>query len=156
MHYVGRGAIVAQPMDHMTHTLPPSDSPRAVAEVLALVVAVQPDCEASQARMLHELDAYRRIGMSQTEFNGLVEHFRQAALAEHGYPHLDDLALIDELLDGVHDERHRLLLCRMTSCLITVDGQIDDFERTLYDRMLLRWGYTRTSVSRAILAEHMQ
>lgn len=156
MHYVGKCAAVAHPTDHMTHTLPPSDKPRAVAEVLALVVAVQPDCEQSQSRMLHELDAYRRIGMSQHEFKGLVDHFRQAALAEHGYPRLDDLTLIDELLDGVHDERHRLLLCRMTSCLITVDGQIDDFERTLYDRMLLRWGYTRTSVSRAILAEHMQ
>lgn len=143
-------------MDHMTHTLASTDSPRAVAEVLALVVAVQPNCAEAQARMLHELDAYRRIGMPQSEFNGLVERFRQAALAEHGYPHLDDLALIDELLDSVHQEKHRLLLCRMTSCLITVDGRIDDFERMLYDRMLLRWGYTRTSVSRAILAEHMQ
>lgn len=149
-------AAVAHPMDDMTHTLASTDSPRAVAEVLALVVAVQPNCAEAQARMLHELDAYRRIGMPQPEFNRLVEHFRQAALAEHGYPHLDDLTLIDELLDSVHQEKHRLLLCRMTSCLITVDGRIDDFERTLYDRMLLRWGYTRTSVSRAILAEHMQ
>jgi hypothetical protein len=149
-------AAVARPMDQMTHTLASNDSPRAVAEVLALVVAVQPNCAEAQARMLHELDAYRRIGMPQSEFNGLVARFRQAAVAEHGYPHLDDLTLIDELLDSVHEEKHRLLLCRMTSCLITVDGRINDFERTLYDRMLLRWGYTRTSVSRAILAEHMQ
>jgi hypothetical protein len=132
------------------------DSPQAMAEVLALVVAVQPMRDARQTRMLRELDAFRRIGMSETDFEHLVVHYRQAELAQHGYPHADDLELIDELLDSVHDEKHRLVLCRMASCLITADGHIDDFERALYDRMLLRWGYTRTSVSRAILEEHVQ
>jgi hypothetical protein len=141
------------------HTPPPIDSPKAVASVLAMVMATHPESNPREVRMLEDLDAFRRIGLSEAEFLRLVARFRSGEgceLSQHNYAHPDDLELIDELLDGVRDVRHRLLLCRLASCVITVDGQVDSLERSLYDRMLLRWGYTRTSVSRAILAEHMQ
>lgn len=134
------------------------DSPQALANVLAFLVAMHPDDDPREARMLRDLDAYRRIGLSEPEFKRTVDRLRSngsGRLVEHGYPDADDLELIDDLLDAVRDDTHRLLLCRMASCLITLDGQISELERTIYDRMLLRWGYTRTSVSRAILARHV-
>ena len=142
----------------MRMTSPATDSPRAVANVLAMVLAAHPDSSPHELSMLEELDAFRRIGLPEAEFLGIVRRFRSGDLCElsqHEYPHPNDLEFVDEVLDGVRDMRHRLLLCRLASCLITADGQIDGLERTLYDRMLLRWGYTRTSVSRAILAEHI-
>jgi hypothetical protein len=42
----------------------------------------------------------------------------------------------------------------VASCLITLDGHIEPIESLLYDRMLTRWGHTRTSISRAILEDH--
>lgn len=137
---------------------PPTDSPRAVASVLAMVMAAHPNGNPRELRMLQELDAYRRIGLSEAAFLRIVDRYRSGEgceLSHHDYVHPHDLEFVDELLDGVHDVRLRLLLCRLASCLITVDGQVDELERTLYDRMLLRWGYTRTSVSRAILSAHM-
>ena len=134
------------------------DSPQALANVLALLVAIHSRDDASEARMLRDLDAYRRIGLSEPQFKRTVDRLRRhggSHLVDHGYAGADDLELIDELLDAVRDDSHRLLLCRMASCLITADGSISDIERTVYDRMLLRWGYTRTSVSRAILARHV-
>lgn len=135
-----------------------SDSPRAMARVVALLLAVRPEGDPREERMLRDLDAYRRIGLSEPRFKRTVDRLRRhgsGRLIEYGYAGADDLELIDDLLDAVRDDTHRLLLCRMASCLITVDGSITEIERTVYDRMLLRWGYTRTSVSRAILARHV-
>jgi hypothetical protein len=139
-----------------THA-PRPDSPQALANVLALLVALHPEDDPREARMLHDLDAYRRIGLAEPGFRRAVARLRRSGdrLITHGYADSGDLELIDELLDAVRDDLHRLLLCRMASCLITVDGRISDLERSIYDRMLLRWGYTRASVSRAILARHV-
>ena len=129
-----------------------------MAKILALLVAVRPDGDPREARMLRDLDVCGRLGLSEQQFQRIVRRLRNGTggeIAEHGYPNPDELELIDELLDSVRNDDHRLMLCRMASCLITLDGQIDDLERRLYDRMLLRWGYTRTSVSRAILARHV-
>lgn len=135
-----------------------ADSPATMAQVLAMVLAVHSSGDPRELRMLEELDAFRRIGVSEAQFKRIVRSYREGAcrtLSEHGYPYPSDLQFIDEILDGVHDAQHRLLLCRLAGCLITRDGRIDDLERTVYDRMLLRWGHTRASVSRAILTQHV-
>ena len=140
-----------------TQTLP-ADSPAAMAQVLAMVMASHSELDPRELRLLEGLDAFRRIGMSEAAFLKIASRLRHGAcksLADHAWLHSDDLEAIDDILDGVRDTRHRLLLCRLASCVITADGCVGDLERTLYDRMLMRWGYTRSSVSQAILAQHV-
>ena len=136
----------------------PADSPAAMAEVLAMVMASHSELDPRELRLLEGLDAFRRIGMSEAAFLKIANRLRHGAcksLADHAWLHSDDFEAIDDILDGVRDTRHRLLLCRLASCVIAADGCIGELERTLYDRMLLRWGYTRASVSQAILAQHV-
>ncbi len=136
----------------------PSDTPAAMAQVLAMVMASHSKFDPRDLRLLEEIDAFKRIGVSKASFLKIAQALRHGAcqtLAEHGWLHSQDAQTIDDILDGVRDARHRLLLCRLASCVIVADGWVDDLERTVYDRMLLRWGHTRSSVAQAILTEHM-
>lgn len=141
----------------MSTTTHRHDSAHAMARVIAMLLCTQDRNTEAEARMLHDLDVCRRLGLSQEAFDRVVERARRGGLADlslRSYPNLDDLERFDELLDAVREPQHRLWLCRVAGCLITMDGQIGTLESTLYDRMLARWGHTRTSVSRAILEEH--
>ena len=141
----------------MTHAAIHPDSPRALARVIAMLLCTHARDTETEARMLRELDIFKRTGLDEAPFQRETEHIRRsvgADLAQRSYPNLDELEAFDELLDLVRDPHHRLWLCRIASCLITLDGHIEPMESTLYDRMLTRWGHTRTSVSRAILEDH--
>jgi hypothetical protein len=134
------------------------DSPEAMAHVLAMFMATQHETDPREVRLLEQLDAFKRIGMSKAEFLRIAGKDIKGKcrdFSEHTWLHVDDLELIDELLDRVQDTRKRLLLCRLASALITTDGKVEEFEHLVYDRMLLHWGYTRSSVAQAILAEHL-
>lgn len=141
----------------MTDAAVQPDSPRALAQVLAMLLCTQAHDAQVEARMLHELEVFKRIGLDESAFRREVDHIRQTAgaeLAQRSYPSLDELEAFDEQLDRIRDVHHRLWLCRVAGCLITLDGHIESMESTLYDRMLTRWGHTRSSVSRAILEDH--
>ena len=140
-----------------THTQS-ADNPAAMAQVLAMVMASHSELDPNDLRLLEGLDAFRRIGMSEAAFLRIAGRIRRGAckaLSDHAWLHSDDIEAIDDILDGVHDAGHRLLLCRLASCVIVADGHIEDLERELYDRMLQRWGYTRASLSQAILEQHV-
>ena len=134
------------------------DSPAAMAHVLAMFMATHLELEPSEIRMLKSLDAFNAIGISEAEFRRVADHYRSGpcqSLSKHVWLSLDDAQVIGEILDKVRDSRKRLLLCRIASCLIVADGHADEIEQQLYERMLLRWGYTRSSVTQAILAERV-
>ena len=133
------------------------DSPRALVRVLAELLCTHARDAQAESRMLRELDVYQRVGLAEAAFEREVAHARQttgAALAQHGAPSLSELEAFDAALDLVRDAHHRLWVCRVASCLITLDGHIEPIESMLYDRMLARWGHTRSSISRAILEDH--
>ncbi|MFO1220127.1 MAG: hypothetical protein U1E89_17295 [Burkholderiaceae bacterium] len=128
-----------------------------MARVIAMLMCTHESHGDAEARMLRELDVHRRIGLTHDEFDRVVAQMRRGELAglpQRGYATLDDLERFDTLLDAVRDPHHRLWLCRVASCLITLDGHVAPLEGSLYDRMLTRWGHTRTSISRAILEDH--
>lgn len=133
------------------------DSPRALVRVLALLLCTHARDAQAESRMLRDLDVYRRTGMAEVAFDREVARMRQtigAALAQRGAPSLDELEAFDAALELVRDAHHRIWICRVASCLITLDGHVEPIESLLYDRMLTRWGHTRTSISRAILEDH--
>ena len=148
-------STVRSPDINMHRHTPIIDSPTAVARVLALIMTTQADPDSRGLRMLENLDAFDRIGITESAFVRLVDSCRESVgneLCDHAFLHLDDLELVDAALDGVHDHQHRLLVCRLASCIIMAGGHVSDIEHSIYDRMLLRWGYTRSSVVQAILA----
>ncbi|MEQ1804818.1 MAG: hypothetical protein ABL900_05515 [Burkholderiaceae bacterium] len=125
-----------------------------MAHVLAMVMATQAELDPRAVRMLEELDAFRRIGLTKPAFLRIVREYRDGACkALSGHDHLqwDDMKAIDPILDEIHDAAQRLHLCRLAGCLIATDGHITDVERGVYDRMLTRWGYTPSSLAQAIL-----
>lgn len=131
----------------------------AMAHVLAMVMATQAELDPREVRMLEDLDAFARIGVTKPAFLRIVREYRDGpcrALTGHDGPQWGGMAVVDSILDEVHDTANRLLLCRLAGCLITTDGQISDLERRVYDRMLTRWGYTQSSLTQAILTEHVQ
>jgi hypothetical protein len=133
-----------------------TDSPTAMAHVLAMVMATHAQPDLREIRMLEDLHAFKDIGMSEAAFVRVVDEYRNGpckALSAHNWLSVDDLEVVDEILDGVSDTRHRLLLCRLAGCIIAADGHVREIESLIYDRMLLHWGYTRSSVVQAILAE---
>lgn len=135
-----------------------TDSPAAMAHVLAMFMATQAQLDPREVRMLEGLDAFRRIGISKPQFLRIAREYRTGscrALSGHDWLHADDVAVVDRILDDVRDAGKRLLLCRLAACLIATDGRIEDLESMLYDRMLSRWGYTRSSLAQAILTEHV-
>ena len=134
------------------------DSPAAMAHVLAMVMATHSALDPNDIRMLESLDAFDSIGMSKARFLRVAERYRRGpcwALSGHRWLTLDDLAVIDAILDPIHDIRHRLLLCRIAGCIITADGRVEPIEHQIYDHMLLRWGHTASSLAQAILVEHV-
>lgn len=141
----------------MTSAAIKPDSPRALVRVLAVLTSSHERNLQAEARMLRELEVYQRLGFDEVSFEreaGRVRKVIAAAGVSPAGPGLDELEAFDDALALVRDPHHRLWLCRVASCLITLDGHIDSHESALYDRMLARWGYTRTSVSRAILEDH--
>jgi hypothetical protein len=143
----------------MTPQATPSDSPTAMAQVLAMIMASHSRLDERELRLLEGLDAFKRIGVSEAEFLRIAKQLRHGAfqaLPYRAWLHIDDLEAVDAILDGVRDRGHRLLLCRLAACAITADGRVESLERTLYERMLLRWGHTTSSVAQAILEEHVQ
>lgn len=134
------------------------DSPAAMAHVLAMIIAAHSELDPSDVRMLESLDAFRSLGISEAEFLRVADCYRSGpcqSLSKHVWLTLDDAEVLSEFLDKVHDTRNRLLLCRLASCVITADGRVEEIERQIYDFMLLRWGYTHSSVAQAILAERV-
>lgn len=131
----------------------------AMAHVLAMVMATQAELDPREVRMLEELDAFKRIGVTEPAFLRIVREYRDGpckALSGHDTLQRGDMEVVDSILDEVHDAAQRLLLCRLAGCLITTDGHITDLERRVYDRMLTRWGYTQSSLAQAILTEHVR
>lgn len=135
-----------------------TDSPTAMAEILALILANKDHSDSSGLQMMKSMDAFRRLGITKTEFESLVERCRERVVDsgfDSSWLHLDELECIDAALDEVSDDRHRLLVCRLASCIISANGHVTEIERSIYNHMLLRWGYTSSSVAQAVLAAHI-
>jgi hypothetical protein len=138
---------------HVPQTLDES-----AARVLASMMAAENDGEACKTRVLDDLDAWHRIGVSRTRFLRLVRDC-QSRLDEqqHDSPWLPltEMLQIDRMLDKVSDPELRLMVCRLAASVITADGRVGESERQLYDHALARWRISSSQVTQAILADRL-
>ena len=128
------------------------------ARVLASLMAAENDGEASKTKVLDDLDAWRRIGVSRSRFLRLVRdcHARlDERQHESPWMPLSELLQFDRALDSVDDPELRLMVCRLAASLITADGRVSDAERVLYDHTLARWHISTSQVTQAILHDRL-
>jgi hypothetical protein len=128
------------------------------ARVLASLMAAEDGGGATKTKVLDELDAWRRIGVSRSRFHRLVQdcHTRIDE-QQHDSPWLPlpEMLQIDRCLDRVNDPELRLMVCRLAASLITADGRVSEAERMLYDHTLARWRITTAQVTQAILRDRL-
>jgi hypothetical protein len=138
----------------------PTDSPEALARVLAMVIVTDAELDPRELGMLEQLDAFDRIGLTREQFRATARQYCAELGARMGDDRpwllLSDVMLIDEVLRPVQGAAQRLLVARLSAAIITADGRVRDIERLVFDHMLARWGLTRAAVSRAILADRRQ
>jgi len=130
--------------------------PEAAASVLALMVAANGCIDQDELRMLDELDAYRRVGVSRERFLELARLCVDdvgTALSDHAWLPISGLQYLNEMLDTVTDPAMRLMVCRLAAATITADGHITEDERLVYEHTLARWHISQAMVSQAILAD---
>lgn len=136
----------------------PVDLDESAARVLALVLAADGDADETKTRVLDQLDAWHRIGVSRSRFLRLV-HASHAQLGDklRDSPWLPsrELFQLDRVLDNVTDPELRLMVCRLAASVITADGRVSEAERLVYDRTLARWHISSTMVTQAILADRL-
>jgi hypothetical protein len=129
------------------------DSPEALARVLAMMIVTDTELDPRELRMLDDLNAFARIGISRSRFLATARAYCAdlgTRMGDRPLLHLSDVGLIDEMLAPVKDQAKRLLVARLSAAIITADGRIQDIERLVFDHMLCRWGLTRGDVARAI------
>jgi hypothetical protein len=133
-----------------------TDSPQAMARVLALVLIADTELGPEELLALDELSVCDRIGIPRKEFMDISRDYG-AQLAQRMGPkdslRLSDPTLVDELLAGVSNYGLRLLVARLAAGLIVADGRVSGTERRLYLHMLSRWGLSERLVTEAIRAE---
>jgi hypothetical protein len=136
-----------------------TDSPQAMARLIALLIVADTRLDPRELAMLDELDAFTRLGMERAEFmrvaGALCDELGER-LQQRPWLALSERVLIEAELQAVRDPAKRLLVARLGAAAITADGRVQDSERALFDHLLLRWGLTRADVSQAILADRSE
>ena len=129
------------------------DHPECGAMALALLTAANARVDKLELERLDKLDAYQRVGVSRARFLELAQACRDEVgekLVGHSWMSAGKIGRIDRILDAVHDEQLRLLVCRLAAAAITADGCVCDAERIVFDHMLGRWHVNRSMVTEAI------
>jgi hypothetical protein len=133
---------------------PPVDN--APARVLALVVAANGKMSQPELRVLDELSAFHRLGVTRERFVELSQSTLAdigLALCEHAWLRDQDVQYLDALLDAVPDTATRLLVCRLADATIRADGQVTEPERLVYEHLLAHWHISPAMVSQARLTD---
>ncbi len=128
------------------------------ARILASLMAAEGGFEAVKTKVLDDLDAWRRIGVSKSRFHRLVQDCH-ARLDEqqHDAPWLPlpQMLQIDRCIDRINDPELQLMVCRLAASVITADGRVSEAERLLYDHTLARWRISTAQVTQAILHDRL-
>lgn len=126
----------------------------AAARVVALFVAANGRVDPREIRILDELKAYGRLGVTREGFLAMVAECLARVgdgLSSCSWLHERDQAYVEELLDAVVDPGERLTACRLAAAILTADGRVTGEERLVFGHALARWRITRAMVSQAIL-----
>lgn len=129
------------------------NSPVAMARVLAMIMLLDGDVTEGEIQMLNDLDAFRRLQLSQAEFIAVANDVAATVghrMDEAPFLSLGDVAMVDDVICHVTDPTLRLLTARLAAAMVTADGRVSSTERLIFDHLLCRWGLSHEDVRRAI------
>ena len=120
----------------------PANSPQALSRVVVMMMMVDARVEDEELEVLDELDVYRMLGISRTEF---AEVFAQycADISQQGNGEtvrLVDVERIEKLLEPVRDPGERVKVCGIILSVMSADRDISPAEQAVFRHVTERWG----------------
>ncbi len=131
----------------------PTDSPEAMARVLAMVMLADAKLDDRELEALERLDLLRLIGLGRDHFSRVVQEYcddLRAAGAAGGKINLMDRPRIDAIVDAVQDPRKRTDAASMALILMKADEQFHDAELALLRYTMERWGLSLDALKRSL------
>jgi len=121
----------------------PTDSPEALARILALSIIVDGHVNPAELRALHGAPFLEQAGVDADIFDRAVHELcgdllRGAARRPGGLVEVD-AATLDRLLDEIGDPLLQVCMLRTMQRIVQADGLLDERESLLIKRAARRW-----------------
>lgn len=120
-----------------------TDSPEALARVLAMTMIADAKLDDRELEIMEKLSLYDVLGLGRTTFAEVVQDFCDDLVASGGKPggriDLMDRTRIDAVLAPVVDPDKRRLAAQMVVNIAKADGTLHDNELALFRQVLARW-----------------
>ncbi len=121
----------------------PSDSPQAMARILALAMIVDGGLDRSELEIISRHQMLTKLGLDETEFSTILHHVCEDMLQCLHNPNFGQIKLDYAALDGIfaeiQDQELRLLLLRWMVAIVDADQRISEGEAIFMSRALSCW-----------------
>lgn len=121
----------------------PSDSPQAMARILALAMIVDGGLDRSELEIISRHQMLTKLGLDETEFSTILHHVCEDMLQCLHNPNFGQIELDYAALDGIfaeiQDQELRLLLLRWMVAIVDADQRISEGEAIFMSRALSCW-----------------
>lgn len=131
----------------------PTDSPRALARIVAMAIVSDARLDHRELGRLDELNAYAILGLTRDEFLETVHEYCRDLLTEGGDAErirLLDPERIDRALGEVTEPRARVLVSGLLLNVCDADGRLQEVELAFLRHVLERWDLTLESLQREL------
>lgn len=138
----------------MTSTEPaitpyPKNSPAAVARTVVLAMMADASMHPRELEALDHVSLFDTLGLSRERFLTIASECFADAMADmraRDRADLIDDALVDRILADVDDPQARALAYRAAVAVLPADGQLNQAELAVLQRMLDHWRLPRATV----------
>ena len=120
----------------------PTNSPEALARILAMFMITDGEMEAREIESMESLNVYEIIGLSRKRFIEVLAMYCDYVSDEaenDGTIHLLSPQRVNEVLDVITDRSKRLLCCAIALDICKADSAISDPEMLLLRHMMQHW-----------------
>jgi uncharacterized tellurite resistance protein B-like protein len=126
------------------------NSPEAISRVIAMMIVTDAHIDDLEIAALDRADAYKLIGISREDFMRVARDYCSDLVAEAhelGETLLIDPDRVDNVIDCVDLDEHRIMIARLMLMVMAADRVQKESELTLLDHVFERWGLTHDQVA---------
>ena len=133
-----------------------TNSPEAMARLLALSMLADGGLDRSELNVMMRLGVLDRLGISETEFDEIVHLLCEDMLQcvpgiHHGQIELDE-ATIDSILLEIADPRLRKVLLKIMLAVVYADHSLSTGEAVLVSRAMQSWELDLTEIGNLVFS----
>lgn len=127
------------------------DTPKALARIIAAAMLADGGLDSTELDSLARKGIVFRIGMSEEDFDGVVQEFCEdmqlVSLRDPGGHLALDRATIDQLLSEIGSPKLQITALGMMLDIVGADARLNPGELTLVSQAMTRWGLELHAVS---------